>query len=221
MKKFALIVAGGMGSRMGSETPKQFLNLGGKPILMKTLQVFHSYSPELNIVLVLHTELTGQWNELCHRHGFDVPFRLAPGGRERYDSVKNGLQLVDDDCLVAVHDGVRPLVSERIISESFTLAATFGAAIPVMPLNETIREIKEGQGHVIDRSFLFSVQTPQTFRAGLLKKAYLQEYRREFTDDATLVEAMGEKVHDFPGESRNIKITRQEDLLLAEMILPV
>lgn len=204
---------------MGCETPKQFLILGGKPILMKTIEVFHHYDPELNIVLVMHPGLMAQWQDLCKSCNFNVPMQLTPGGNERYDSVKNGLQLVYDDSLVAVHDGVRPLVSERIISDSFHLAATFGAAIPVMPLNETIREIKEGQGRVIDRSLLFSVQTPQTFRAGLLKKAYLQEYRRDFTDDATLVEAIGENVHYFPGESRNIKITRHEDLVLAELMV--
>jgi len=219
LKLFALIVAGGTGSRMGCETPKQFLRLCGKPILMKTMEVFHNYSTGINLVLVLHPDLMVQWDKLCEQHRFQVPHRITPGGKERYHSVKNGLELVEDDGLVAVHDGVRPLVSERIIADSFTMAATFGAAIPVLPLNETIREIREGQGHVVDRSFLFSVQTPQTFQAGLLKKAYLQDYRREFTDDAVLVEAIGHKVHYFPGESRNIKITRQEDLLLAEMMV--
>jgi len=217
--KYALIVAGGIGSRMGCETPKQFLRLGNKPILMKTIEVFYSCCADITIILVLHPQLFDHWEQLCSRHGFSIPVKTTAGGRERYDSVKNGLLLVDDNSLVAVHDGVRPLVSARIISDSFSLAAAFGAAVPVMPLNETIREIKDGQARVLDRSFLFSIQTPQTFSSTLLKQAYQQEYRKEFTDDATLVEALGHKIHFFPGESRNIKITRQEDLALAELMI--
>lgn len=217
--KYALIVAGGTGSRMGCGTPKQFLSLGDRPILMKTIEVFHRCCDGIRIILVLHPGMIDHWHRLCSEYGFDVPLQLAAGGRERYDSVRNGLELVTEEGLVAVHDGVRPLVSERLIADAFTLAEAFGAAVPVMPLNETIREIREGQARVVDRSYLFTVQTPQAFATSLLKRAYLQEYRKEFTDDATLVEALGHRIHFFPGESRNIKITRQEDLALAELMI--
>jgi len=218
IEKYALIVAGGKGARMGSETPKQFLISCGKPILMKTIEAFHHYADNLHIVLVLHPELFSQWESLCKEHLFKIPVNLVEGGQERYHSVKNGLEGVPAGSLVAIHDGVRPMVSQRIIQDSFSLAERFGSAVPVTSVNETLRKISEGTSLVIDRSFLFSVQTPQTFRSDLIKRAYQQEYRPGFTDDASLIETMGEKVHFFPGDNKNIKITKQEDLLMAEVL---
>lgn len=219
LQKYALIVAGGKGIRMGSETPKQFIKLSGKPVLMRTIEAFHHYSPDIRIILVLNQDLMEQWNALCGEYRFTAPVELVEGGQERFHSVKNGLGMVEQSSLVAIHDGVRPLVTQRIIADSFTIAAKFGSAVPVSPLNETVRKIKDGKSQVIDRCYLFSVQTPQTFLSDLIQKAYLQDYREDFTDDASLVESMGEKVHFFPGDSRNIKITRQEDMKLAEMMM--
>lgn len=204
---------------MGSEVPKQFLKLSGKPILMKTIEAFLKFDEGIHVILVLHPDLFKKWESLCEEYRFNMAIELIEGGEERYHSVKNGLSMIGEEALVAIHDGVRPLISQRIIADSFSLAARFGSAVPVTPMNETIRKIKEGNSQVIDRSFLFSIQTPQTFLSGLIKKAYQQAYKPEFTDDASLLESAGEKVQFFPGETRNIKITRQEDLALAEMLM--
>lgn len=219
MRQYALIVAGGKGVRMGSQIPKQFMDLAGKPVLFRTIESFYHYSREITIRVVLHPDLFKSWKDLCLRLSFDIPVQLVEGGRERYHSVKNGLQQVQEDALVAIHDGVRPLVSQRLIGEAYRLAEATGSAVPSMPLNETLREIKNGRSRMIDRTSHFTIQTPQTFRAALIKKAYRQEYRPEFTDDAILVETMGEPVHFFPGDAFNIKITRPEDLALAAMFL--
>ena len=221
MMKTALIVAGGKGERMGGDIPKQFLPLNGKPVLMWTLEAFYQYSNELQIILVMHPALQQQWESLCRQHTFSIWLSMAEGGPERFHSVKNGLELVEEDGLVAIHDGVRPLVSQRLVEESFRLAEEYGAAVPVMPLNETIREIRQEGSRLVDRSHLFSVQTPQAFRASLIKKAYEQDHRPGFTDDAAVLEAAGHKVHFFTGDPRNIKITRPEDLVLAEAFFQV
>ena len=215
MMKTALIVAAGKGARMGSETPKQFLPLAGRPILIRTIEAFAHYSKDLQIILVLNPALTNLWKELCLQYAFGMEYHLADGGPERFHSVKNGLDKVPEASLVAIHDGVRPLVNQRLIDDSFRLAKQYGSAVPVMPLNETIREIKHGSSRLVDRSSLFSVQTPQTFRADMIKKAYEQEFRQEFTDDAAVLESTGQRIHFFPGDPRNIKITRQQDLELA------
>jgi len=219
LNKYALIVAGGRGARMGCETPKQFLNLSSKPVLVWAIEAFYRYSEKVRIILVLQKGLEEKWMEMCRDHSLEIPFELVEGGEERYHSVKNGLEKVEEGALVAIHDGVRPLVSQRIISDSFNLAARFGSAVPVTPMNETIRQIKEGSSRIIDRTFLFSVQTPQTFLSALIKKAYQQEFRSEFTDDASLLEALNEKIHYFPGDTKNIKITRKEDLQVAGMLI--
>jgi len=214
-----LIVAGGKGERMGSETPKQFIALAGKPILLHTLEAFLRYDADLQLILVLHPELFIDWENIRKDYGMARQPMLVEGGKERYHSVRNGLSLVEDHALVAIHDAVRPLVSKALISEAYSRAATYGSAVPVTPLNETIRKISGSDSEVVDRNRLFSVQTPQAFQAELIKKAYSQDYRPAFTDDASLLEAMGEKVHFFPGEITNIKITRPEDLALAEKLL--
>ena len=216
MTKTALIVAGGKGARMGSETPKQFLPLRQRPVLMRAMDAFYAYSPDIRVILVLHPAMREDWEELCEMHGFRWPHTVVDGGLERFHSVKNGLTVVDRGACVAIHDGARPLVSRRLIEEAFRLAEKNGSAVPVVPLNETIREIKEGSSRLVDRSGLFSVQTPQAFRAELIKIAYEQAFRPEFTDDAAVLESTGHKVRFFPGDLRNIKITRQEDLVLAQ-----
>jgi 2-C-methyl-D-erythritol 4-phosphate cytidylyltransferase len=221
MIKTALIVAGGLGKRMGGETPKQFLPLKDKPLLMWTISAFRALSDKIQILIVLHPDIIEQWKAVCHKYHFQTKHEIVEGGQERFDSVKSGLERVSDSGLVAIHDGVRPLVTERLIAESFQLAEQYGSAVPVLPLNETLREIKDGTGRLIDRSNLFSVQTPQTFTSHLIKNAYRKSYKKEFTDDASVLEAMGESIHFFPGDPQNIKITRQQDLELAERLVEI
>ena len=221
MMKTALIVAGGLGTRMGGETPKQFLLLKDKPVLMKTMEAFYAFSKDLSIILVMHPDTIDHWKSLCYQYNFTISHEIVSGGRERFHSVQNGLNKVDENGFVAIHDGVRPLVTPQLIEKSFRFAEQFGAAVPVMPLNETIRELKEGKSRIIDRSNLFSIQTPQTFKSSLVKKAYQQSYQKEFTDDAAVVQAMGEKVHFFPGDPGNLKITRGVDLELAGKLVEI
>lgn len=216
---YIIIVAGGKGLRMGGDIPKQFLPIGGKPVLMRTLERFHEYSKDLQIILVLPQAQQSYWQQLCEEYDFKVEIRLAAGGETRFHSVQNGLSLIPDDAegIVGVHDGVRPFVSVEVIKNCFETARTRQAAIPVTPVIETLRHIPT-QKNVL-RSDYCLVQTPQCFDIQLLKAANKQPYSDSFTDDASVVEAYGHEVTMVDGNRENIKITTPFDLQLAETLL--
>ena len=217
--KAAILVAGGMGTRMGGPIPKQFMLLKGKPLLCRTIEAFHHYDPAMPIIVVLPQQQIPIWKSLCIGHNFFIDHTVVAGGQERFHSVHEGLKQVMHDGLVAVHDGVRPLVSVELIDRCFRATEAHGAAIPVMPITSSVREVTENGSRPIDRSRLRAVQTPQCFRMDLLRKAFEQPYDPAFTDEATLVERTGVRVHLVDGEERNIKVTTPMDLRLAEVVL--
>ena len=204
-----LIVAGGKGLRMGSDLPKQFLPIGGKPVLMHTIEAFHHFDRTMKIILVLPQEQQTYWQELCAKHSFVIEHTVVDGGETRFHSVKNGLACVNSG-LVGVHDGVRPFVSPEVIKRCYELAAIKKAVIPVIDVVETVRHITETGSETVSRNDYKLVQTPQVFDAELLKQAYAQEYTPFFTDDASVVEAMGIPVCLVEGNRENIKITRTQ-----------
>jgi 2-C-methyl-D-erythritol 4-phosphate cytidylyltransferase len=219
MKKYIIIVAGGSGTRMNSVVPKQFIELQGKPILMHTIEKFVTTIPEINIIIVLAKQLHDEWKHLCKTHHFNYYIQLSDGGETRFHSVKNGLALVPDDCIVGVHDAARPFVNSQTIINAFEIAEKKGNAIPAIELNESIREVENGNNKSVDRSKFFIIQTPQCFHSDLLKKAFIQEYRPTFTDDASVLEAIGEKINLIEGNRENIKITTPEDLIIAKALM--
>ena len=205
---------------MGGELPKQFIPIEGRPVLMRTLDTFHSCDPSIQIILVLPRDHQPYWHALCEEYAFDVPHRIADGGATRFHSVQNGLTLVDaTEALVAVHDGVRPF---EVIEECYREAATHGAVVPVVPVVETLRKLdaeNATQSVTVDRSAYRLVQTPQTFSASLLRQAYEQPYRDTFTDDASVVESLGATVILVEGNRENIKLTTPFDLTVAKALL--
>lgn len=218
---YIIIVAGGKGLRMGSDIPKQFLPIGGKPVLMRTLERFREYSAELQIILVLPEAQQDYWHQLCQEYHFDVEYTLANGGQTRFHSVQNGLAKVPDDAIgvVGVHDGVRPFPSLEVIRNCYTTAREKKAVIPVIPVVETVRHL-EGEGSVtVPRGDYRLVQTPQTFDIQLLKAANRQPYNDGFTDDASVVEAFGYDITLVEGNRENIKITTPYDLKIAEVLI--
>lgn len=214
MRNAVIIVAGGKGLRMGGDIPKQFLVVDGMPILMHTISRFAEWDGTMEIVVVLPESQQQYWRELCQEYGFDIRHTIATGGKERFHSVKNGLAVVPAECgLVAVHDGVRPYVSHETIARCFDAAGRYGAAVPVTPVVETIRHIEpDGRSITVPRADYRLVQTPQVFRTDLLRRAYEQEFTTTFTDDASVVEAMGIEVTLVEGNRENIKITTPADL---------
>ncbi len=218
MKKHIIIVAGGKGLRMGGDIPKQFLPVCGKPVLMRTLEAFRTYDPSIHIVLVLPVSQQTYWKELCRTYRFELPHDIADGGETRFHSVMNGLALVEGDGLVGVHDGVRPFVSQEVIARCYEEASRQKAVIPVVGVVETVRHLKDEGSETVPRDLYRLVQTPQVFDAALLRRAYQQEYTALFTDDASVVEALGEKVHLVEGNRENIKLTTPFDLKLAEIL---
>ena len=254
MSESVIIVAGGKGLRMGGDLPKQFLPIGGRPVLMHTLEAFERAIPGIRLVLVLPADQQAFWRDLCAKHHFTLPHTIATGGETRFHSVKNGLDSLskphpltpspvgegetygDEGSLVAVHDGVRPFVSADVIRRCFAAARDHGAAIPVVPVVETLRQLRppslrqplpsltgEGLGErpsvTVDRSLYRLVQTPQVFQLPLLLRAFEQPYRETFTDDASVVEALGHPVTLVEGNRENIKITTPFDLTIAEALL--
>ncbi|HRN36446.1 MAG TPA: 2-C-methyl-D-erythritol 4-phosphate cytidylyltransferase [Flavobacteriales bacterium] len=217
----AIIVAGGSGKRMGAPVPKQFLLLGGKPVLCRTIEAFRRFDGAMQLVVVLPTEQIEPWRELCSKHGFTPAHTVVPGGPERFHSVREGLRQVRHDGLVAVHDGVRPLVSTELIGRCFEAGATHGGAIPVVPVPASVREVEGLRSRAVDRSKLRMVQTPQCFALPLLRKAFELPYDPAFTDEATLVERTGASVHLVEGEEANIKITTSVDMVVAEALLSI
>jgi len=218
MKNHIIIVAGGKGLRMGGDIPKQFLPVCGKPVLMRTLEAFHAYDSSIHIILVLPISQQAYWKELCVEYGFDLAHDIANGGETRFHSVMNGLAMVEGDGLVGVHDGVRPFVSQEVIASCYEEASVKKAVIPVIGVVETVRHLTEEGSETVPRDRYKLVQTPQVFDAALLRRAYCQEYTDWFTDDASVVEALGEKVHLVDGNRENIKLTTPFDLKLAEML---
>lgn len=214
----ALIVAGGKGTRIKSVLPKQFIELNGKPVLLHTLEAFIRYSPSIRIVLVLPEDDFEIWRSICEKFEFNYPVTLQKGGETRFQSVKNGLQNITEG-LVAIHDGVRPLVSEDIIGASFRLAAIHKCAIAAVRLKESIRMTNQDNTKAVDRSRFRLIQTPQTFDVSLIKKAYEQKEEISFTDDASVAERAGNIISLFEGSYENIKITTQEDLIVAKALI--
>jgi 2-C-methyl-D-erythritol 4-phosphate cytidylyltransferase len=219
LKKFALIVAGGSGTRMKKALPKQFLEIDGKPILMHTFEAFIRFDPSIQFILVLPENQFEYWKQLCTTHTFNIPHQLAPGGAVRFESVKNGLNLIDEDGIVFIHDGVRPLVSEQTLQNCLDTASEKGNALPVIPPAESVRRIDGKTSKAVDRSNYFLVQTPQTFRVSKIKEAYNQPYSDWFTDDASVLEASGSEIFTVQGNRENIKITFAEDLKFAASLL--
>ena len=216
---FVIIVAGGKGLRMGADLPKQFLPIGGKPVLMHTLEAFHKADAAMRLILVLPQSQQTYWKSLCEEYAFSIPHQVADGGETRFHSVKNGLALVDEAGLVGVHDGVRPFASIEVIRRCYAEAAQYKAVVPVIDVVETIRMVQGGDSQTVDRNLYKLGQTPQVFDVALLKQAYHQSYIPGFTDDASVVEAYGEKIHLTEGNRENIKITTPFDLKIAETIL--
>lgn len=220
MKKYAIIVAGGKGLRMGGELPKQFIPVEGRPVLMRTLDAFYACENSIQIILVLPRDHQPYWQELCREYQFAVPHRIADGGATRFHSVQNGLALVDEaDALVAVHDGVRPFVSYEVIERCYQEAVSHGAVVPVIPVVETVRHLLPEGSETVSRDAYRLVQTPQTFSAALLRRAYEQPFCEAFTDDASVVEALGHAVHLVEGNRENIKLTTPFDLTVAKALL--
>ena len=217
---YIIIVAGGKGLRMGSDIPKQFLPIGGKPVLMRTLERFREYSEDLQIILVLPEAQQDYWQDICQKYNFQVEYQLANGGQTRFHSVQNGLALVPDDAegVVGVHDGVRPFPSIEVIRNCFETARTAKAVIPVIPVVETVRHLESENSMTVPRNEYRLVQTPQTFDIQLLKAANRQPYNDGFTDDASVVESYGYQITLVEGNRENIKITTPYDIIVAEAL---
>jgi len=218
MDLYALIVAGGSGRRMESDIPKQFLELNGRPVLMHTIERFKNYNDAIEIIAVLPEDQLRYWADLQKKYSFEIPHTLVKGGSDRFFSVRNGLKFVCGTGLVAIHDGVRPLVSTETIRRCFETAEKYGNAIPVISPADSLR-METDQGSIpVNRQFIKQVQTPQVFNIDLIKKAYLQEFCPDFTDDSTVVEKTGERIILVEGNRENIKITNPVDLLIASTL---
>ena len=218
-EEYVVIVAGGKGTRMQQTVPKQFLELNGLPVLMHTIHAFHNYSSQINIILVLPGSELPRWNELCKKHKFNIPHALVTGGDSRSASVQKGLASIHNpEGLVAIHDGVRPLVATHTIAQSFVVAARHGNAVAAVPLKESIRKISGMYSQSVHRQEYRLIQTPQTFRVAKIKEAY-GKVKEEQTDDASIAEKAGQTIHLIEGEYQNIKITTPEDLYVAAALL--
>lgn len=228
MERFVIIVAGGKGLRMGADLPKQFIPVEGKPVLMYTLEAFSEWDPSAVLVLVLPEEHQAYWKMLCREIGCTVSHHIVNGGDTRFHSVCNGLDFLSEElgvsvdrkekALIAVHDGVRPFVAEEIIENCFANAEQEGNAIPAIPIVDSLREVTDEGNRPVNRADYFAVQTPQVFHSDILLRAYTQPYMDNFTDDASVVEAMGETISMVPGNRENIKITTPFDLLIAKSL---
>lgn len=219
---YAIIVAGGSGSRMASVVPKQFLLVNGLPVLIHTMLAFYNSIAKPQLILALPASYQDYWNQLCRTHHFNIPFKLVDGGETRFHSVKNALALIDNDdehAVIAVQDAVRPLTSSKIIDAAYQCANTYGNAVVAVKSRDSIRQLKGDTSTALTRDEIYLVQTPQTFQLAQLKKAYQQTYNDKFTDDASVVEATGLKINLIEGDYHNIKITFPEDIVIAELFL--
>ena len=219
---YVIIVAGGKGMRMGTELPKQFLPVAGKPVLMRTIERFCQFSCDLNFIVVLPQSQQAYWHSLCRKHHFTIPHTIINGGNTRFASSKNGLSHIPNDTqgLVAIHDGVRPFVSVDVISRCFNEARASGTAVPVIPAIDTLRQVntETGETFTVNRSLFRAVQTPQVFDIALAHRAFSQPYRDSFTDDASVIESLGVKISMVEGNRENIKLTTPFDLKVAEVL---
>ena len=225
-RRYVIVMAAGSGTRMGGSLPKQFLEIGGKAILQKTIEVFLEACPGISVVTVLNSDYIQYWRDYCLKHNFTCPQTIVAGGFTRFHSVRNALEKIPEGAVVAVHDGVRPLVTASLVREMFENVAEIPALIPVVPCVDTLKvlqkdgdELRTVEGAVADRSVLYAAQTPQFFHSELLKSAYSMAYDTMFTDDASVVQKYGKSLSYTMGERLNIKITTQEDLLLARAVM--
>lgn len=219
MKKYAIIVAGGSGTRMGASLPKQFMLLKDKPVLYYSLKTFLDAYEDLQVILVLPVEYTDMGQEIIDAYFDKERIRITAGGDTRFQSVRNGLALVPEESIIFVHDGVRCLLTKELVQRCYRQAVETGTAIPAIPSKDSIRLINEAGNEAYDRNKVMLVQTPQTFHSKILIPAFQIDYKDKFTDEATVVEAFGMKVSLVEGEETNIKITRPVDLLIAEQLL--
>jgi 2-C-methyl-D-erythritol 4-phosphate cytidylyltransferase len=221
MNKYAIIVAGGSGVRMATQLPKQFLLLCGKPILMRTIEAFHQFDNDVKIILVLPNTQFKYWADLCKEFWFQIQHTVVAGGDTRFQSVSKGLESITDieSSIIGIHDGVRPMVSVDTLQVCYDTASHLGNAIPCVSLNDSLREVNGVNSKHVNRELYKAVQTPQVFKLGLLQKAYKQKYNSLFTDDASVVEAIGEKINIVEGNRENLKITTPADLIIAEAFL--
>jgi 2-C-methyl-D-erythritol 4-phosphate cytidylyltransferase len=219
MQLYVVIVAGGSGTRMGAEIPKQFLELAGRPVLMHTIERFKAFDESIEIITVLPENQLRHWIELQEKYSFKILQTIVKGGSARFFSVRNGLKFVNAPSLVAIHDGVRPFVSIDTIRRCFKTAEELGNAVPVVTPPESLRILTENGNEPINRLCVKQIQTPQVFNAGLIKDAYSQNYSNEFTDDATVLEKTGLKINLIDGNPENIKITNPTDLLISSALL--
>ncbi|MEO9967389.1 MAG: 2-C-methyl-D-erythritol 4-phosphate cytidylyltransferase [Reichenbachiella sp.] len=218
MKKYAIIVAGGSGSRMNTDLPKQFLELAGRPLLMHTIDAFYNFDPTILIILVLPQEHIPTWERLILDHEFDTPHQVAIGGSTRFNSVENGLNLIGDDGIVAIHDGARPMISSAVIQRTFDQASDSGNGVAAVKVKDSIRQVLGKKSSAVDRNNFYIVQTPQTFKVDLIKRAFTATTTNQFTDDASVAEANGEEIVLVEGSYENIKITTPEDLAMAATV---
>lgn len=219
MEKHAIIVAGGTGDRMQSDIPKQFIPISGMPMLTYSIQTFYDSDPNTNIIVVIPSSKKELWRNLCKEFKFDIPHQVVNGGETRFQSVKNGLDVINSDGMVAVHDGARPLITRVFIEKLYKYAEKNKTAIPALPIVESVRIVSAGKNKPFDRDSLRTIQTPQVFHIGLLKEAYKQEYKPSFTDDATVVESAGHEINLVEGHADNIKVTYPKDIKIATAIL--
>lgn len=219
VKKYAIIVAGGSGSRTGLPSPKQFIKLGDQPVLMHSIKKFAESFPNIVIIVALPTNQIDYWNQLCKEYNFTISHQTVAGGETRFNSVKNALELITESGVVGIHDAARPLVTTKVIINAYKTAEMYGNAVPAVPMNDSIRQIDSRKNIAVDRTRYCIIQTPQCFKTDLLKKAYDRAYSYTFTDDASVVEMLGEKIHLIDGNPENIKITNPIDFVVAEALL--
>lgn len=225
-KKYIVIMAAGSGTRMGAQVPKQFIEIDGKAILQRTIEVFLEACPGISVVTVLPESFIPYWKNYCILHNFICPQVIVKGGITRFHSVRNALERVSEGAVVGIHDGVRPLVTPALVADMFAQAEYVQALVPVVPCVDTMKVLRRNgevleavPGETVDRSVLWGAQTPQVFHSELLKDAYTQPFDTAFTDDASVVEKYGKSLSYTMGERLNIKITTQDDLVLAKAIM--
>lgn len=219
MSKHSIIItAGGIGKRMGGDLPKQFLDLNGKPILLRTLELFYSYDPNAQLILTLPSDWKEYWNEILQKHTCAIPHQLVDGGQERYHSIKNALSICEGE-YIAVHDGVRPLVNQETLDRCFSAVVQYGQVIPVVPVKESLRQVFDDGSRAVNRGDFCLVQTPQCFKKKVIQKAYEIPFHLGITDDASLVEEAGFSIHLVEGNEENIKITTPYDFKIAHYLL--
>jgi len=219
MEKYVLIIAGGLGKRMNTNIPKQFIPVAGKPVLMHTIAKFKDFDPKMHIIVIIPKEHISLWKDLCTEFSFKIEHQIVSGGKERFYSVKNGLKSVPDDALVLIHDGVRPLVSNETIERVVRTGAEKGNAIPYMDLYQSVRKISQSKNKAVNRNQFKVIQTPQGFYSNYIKEAYSRRYRKSFTDDASVLEALGYEINLVKGNNKNMKITSSTDIHLVDCLM--